>query len=203
MIKTIIFDNGGVLVSGNEDGVYQLFSNAYNTNKRDVKIEYDWCARRLDSGELTSRDFYKKLEEIFGVVIPYEVIKDEHRNAFVRKEDVIAYAKSLKNHFDLALLSNFGDYFDEFNQDWDLGELFDDNKMFVSCKIGLTKPDKGIYEYTLQQLGRKPEETVFIDDRLQNIETARSLGMNVVQFKSAEQLKTDLTKIIERENGKR
>jgi 5-amino-6-(5-phospho-D-ribitylamino)uracil phosphatase len=198
MIKTIIFDNGGVLVSGNEDGVYQLFSSAYNTNKRDVKIEYDWCAKRLDSGELTSREFYKKLEEIFGVVIPYEVIKDEHRNAFVRKEDVIAYAKSLKEHYGLALLSNFGDYFDEFNQDWKLEELFDRDKMFVSYKLGLTKPGKEIYMYALRKLGRKPEEAVFIDDRLQNIETARSLGMNVVQFKSAEQLKTDLEKILKK-----
>jgi len=202
MIKTIIFDNGGVLVSGNEDGVFQLFSSIYNANKRDVKIEYDWCAKRLDSGELTSRDFYKKLEEIFGVIIPYEVIKDEHRNAFVRKEDVFEYVKSLKGNYELALLSNFGDYFDEFNEDWKLDELFDKDKMFVSYKLGLIKPGKEIYEYALQKLDRKPEETVFIDDRLANIETARSLGMNVVQFKSLEQLKDELAEIIKKENEK-
>lgn len=201
MIKTIIFDNGGVLVTGNEDGVFQLFSSVYNANQRDVKIEYGWCAKRLDSGELTSRDFYKKLEEIFGLVIPYEVIKDEHRNAFVRKEDVFEYVKTLKGRYELALLSNFGDYFDEFNQDWKLEELFGEDKMFVSCKIGLVKPGKEIYEYTLQKLGRKPAETVFVDDRLANLETARSLGMNVVQFKSAEQLKADLEKIL-KENEK-
>ncbi len=200
MIKTIIFDNGGVLVSGNEDGVYQLFSSVFNKNKRDVKIEYDWCARRLDSGELTSKDFYKKLEDIFGVKIPYDVIKDEHRNSFVRKEDVFAYTKSLKADYELALLSNFGDFFDEFNEDWKLGELFDEDKMFVSCKLGLIKPGKEIYEYALAKLGRKPEETVFVDDRLENIEAARSLGMNVVQFKNIEQLKTELSEILKREN---
>jgi len=202
MIKTIIFDNAGVLVCRNEDGVYGLFSKLYGVSEDKVQDEYDEIGKKLDTGEITGDEFYLALDVCFGRPLPFEEVRAAHRAIFQRKRDVWEYAERLKRDFELALLSNFGDFFNEFNEDWRLEELIDKDRMFVSYRLGMAKPSQEIYLYALNSLGRKPEETVFVDDKLENIETARSLGMNAVQFKSLEQLKVELEEIIKRENEK-
>lgn len=57
-----------------------------------------------------------------------------------------------------------------------------DDKIFVSYKLGLLKPDAEIYEQILTLLKAKPEEVIFIDDKLKNIETAKSIGINGIVF---------------------
>jgi len=61
-----------------------------------------------------------------------------------------------------------------------------------SFQLGIAKPDPEIYRHTLAKLGTRPEETLFIDDKLENIEAARALGMKAIQFFSVEELRADL-----------
>jgi putative hydrolase of the HAD superfamily len=63
---------------------------------------------------------------------------------------------------------------------------------FSSCYLGVRKPDRKIYELALQLTQALPEECVFIDDRPENLEPARTLKMRAVRFSGADQLKKDL-----------
>jgi FMN phosphatase YigB (HAD superfamily) len=56
----------------------------------------------------------------------------------------------------------------------------------------LIKPDPAIYELLLDRLGTAPEETLFLDDKLENIEGARRLGIRGFQFSTVDQLRQDL-----------
>jgi FMN phosphatase YigB (HAD superfamily) len=56
----------------------------------------------------------------------------------------------------------------------------------------MAKPDPAIYRYTLEKLGTTPEETLFLDDKLVNIEAAQALGMTAFQFSNVIQLRQDL-----------
>ena len=42
------------------------------------------------------------------------------------------------------------------------------------------------------ELGTRPEETLFLDDKLVNIEAARALGIQVLQFSTVDRLRADL-----------
>lgn len=53
---------------------------------------------------------------------------------------------------------------------------------FVSCLTGLRKPDPAAYEHAAKQLGLRPREVLFIDDRLGNCEAARATGMGAFHF---------------------
>jgi FMN hydrolase / 5-amino-6-(5-phospho-D-ribitylamino)uracil phosphatase len=53
---------------------------------------------------------------------------------------------------------------------------------FVSCHTGVRKPDRAAYENALAQLECAPEECVFVDDRAQNCEAARAVGMRAIEF---------------------
>jgi putative hydrolase of the HAD superfamily len=61
-----------------------------------------------------------------------------------------------------------------------------------SFLLGFAKPDPAIYRHTLAQLGTLPEETLFIDDKIENVEAARALGIQSIQFSTVEQLRADL-----------
>ena len=57
-------------------------------------------------------------------------------------------------------------------------------KTYYSHILGLRKPNPDIFEYVLRDTGISPLETLFIDDYLENIETARQLGFQTVHLKS-------------------
>ena len=62
-----------------------------------------------------------------------------------------------------------------------------------SYKVGFLKPDRGIYEKTLKDLGTSPSETIFIDDRAEHLVPAQEIGLKTILFKDAEQLKQKLS----------
>ncbi len=65
--------------------------------------------------------------------------------------------------------------------------------MFLSsCYLGLRKPDAAIYRLALEITQRRPDECLFIDDRLPNIEAAMQIGMRAIHFQDAAQLRTEL-----------
>jgi HAD superfamily hydrolase (TIGR01509 family) len=62
----------------------------------------------------------------------------------------------------------------------------------VSGEVGLVKPDPEIFHHLAQRYGLVPAETVFIDDHLPNIESARRLGFQTIHFADAAQCRREL-----------
>jgi putative hydrolase of the HAD superfamily len=63
----------------------------------------------------------------------------------------------------------------------------------ISARVQHIKPERGIYELAARRFGAEPSELVFLDDHAPNVEVARALGWNAVQFLNAEQAKAELT----------
>jgi HAD superfamily hydrolase (TIGR01509 family) len=61
-----------------------------------------------------------------------------------------------------------------------------------SYQLRIAKPDPAIYLHVLKELGTRAEETLFLDDKLVNVEAARALGIQAIQFSSVEKLREDL-----------
>jgi putative hydrolase of the HAD superfamily len=62
----------------------------------------------------------------------------------------------------------------------------------ISAEIGATKPDPAIYRHSLERLGVRPHEALFLDDRENNVEGARAIGMEGLVFTTPEKLRADL-----------
>lgn len=69
------------------------------------------------------------------------------------------------------------------------------NLALSSCYLGLRKPDRPIYNKAIDILGRKPNRILFIDDREENLATAREVGMAALLYTGAAQLRRDLTEL--------
>jgi len=63
---------------------------------------------------------------------------------------------------------------------------------FTSCYMGLRKPDSKIYERALGILSDKPERSLFIDDRLENVAAAAAVGMKALRFTGETELREQL-----------
>ena len=63
---------------------------------------------------------------------------------------------------------------------------------FSSCYLGLRKPDQAIYSRALEITQRPAAECVFIDDRAENLEGARQVGMRTIHFQTPAQLRAEL-----------
>ena len=64
--------------------------------------------------------------------------------------------------------------------------------MVVSGEEHLLKPDAAIYKCLLERYGLQAEESLFVDDNADNVAGARNVGMEAVQFTSAEELEREL-----------
>ena len=101
----------------------------------------------------------------------------------------IELLKHLKNNYRIFLLSNtnaihvqrYGKNLkDKFGLEGGLSNLFEE--VYYSHEVGLKKPDHKIFCYILEENKLKPEETLFIDDSMQNIITANSLGLETIHL---------------------
>ena len=92
----------------------------------------------------------------------------------------------------LYAITNFsGEFWPSFrDREADVFDRFDD--IVVSGDELLTKPDPAIYRLALERFGLRAEDTVFVDDREDNVAGAQSVGMGAVLFTDAATLRADL-----------
>jgi putative hydrolase of the HAD superfamily len=67
--------------------------------------------------------------------------------------------------------------------------------MIISSSVKMIKPHKDIFMYTLDTINKKPEEILFIDDTEENIETAKSLGIQSIVYTNNQSLLQDFAEL--------
>ncbi|KAL5366591.1 HAD-like domain-containing protein [Aspergillus floccosus] len=76
------------------------------------------------------------------------------------------------------------------SQDW---YLFD--KVFPSGHVGMRKPDLEFFRYVLREISTSAEDVVFVDDKLENVMSAWSLGMHGIVFRDKEDVQRQLANL--------
>jgi glucose-1-phosphatase len=197
MIKAIIFDNNGVLTLSDRENTVSNFAKYFGIDEAELHKVFDKFAEDLDDGSETTLQFYQKIADFFGKSFNEPELRKIHVESYQPKPNMRELVVSLKRDFDVALLTNYGDAFDEANKTvWHHDDIFDPDKQFVSHKLRMRKPNKDIYEYAVNSLGYEFRECIFVDDREANLIPARELGMQTVLFTSPAQCKKALAEII-------
>ena len=114
----------------------------------------------------------------------------------------IEWLESLKARRDagedvrLYFLSNMPvDYARELERSYDFLGWFDGG--IFSGDVGATKPEPAIYQQLQKRHALVPQQTVFFDDLLGNVQAARALGWHAIHFHNAAQAKGDLATIFD------
>ncbi len=196
-IRTIIFDLGNVLIGWDAHLLYdRLLPDPATVDSFLEQIRFmEWNAKQ-DAG----RPFHEGVAELSKEFPQYaDLIQayDTHWEESLTPpyEETVQIVRELKQaDWSLHLLSNFSmEKFEIVRNSYDFFNLFDD--MIISGEHKTVKPERAIFDITLQRIGHQAEECLFIDDSLPNIETARSMGFHVIHFVSPTQLRADLNKL--------
>jgi 2-haloacid dehalogenase len=195
-VKNIIFDLGGVLVDWNPDYVFlDEFGGDRKKMQRfyDEVCTFDWNENQ-DAGyplaqatedrvalfpeqEAMIRMYYGRWEEMLGGPIA----------------GTVALLKKLVDHHDyrvVALTNWSAETFPIALARFDFLHWFEG--IVVSGTEQTRKPFPEIYQTTLERFGLEAPVSLFIDDNARNIAAAAALGIQTIQFKNPDQLKTDL-----------
>jgi putative hydrolase of the HAD superfamily len=162
------------------------------------RFESHYWADRLayDAGKLDGTSFWQKFLRDAGLPPDQEKVKQlsllDARMWTTQNPVMLAWQEALKVRGLLtAILSNIGDnVLASVERKFDWIRRFD--VLAWSYQLRMVKPDPAIYRHVLLKLGTRPEETLFLDDKLVNIEAAWALGMKALQFSTVERLREDL-----------
>ncbi|MFQ6102210.1 MAG: HAD family hydrolase [Anaerolineae bacterium] len=96
-------------------------------------------------------------------------------------EELVALIRHLRDEgYRTALLSNAPTSLPQHLERLGIADAFE--VVVVSGCEGLMKPDPAIFHLTLERLGVEPQQAVFVDDMVHNVDAARELGIHTVQF---------------------
>ena len=199
-IKAVIFDMGGVLVR-TEDTAPRValglrFGKTYN--ELDQIFFANKSSLRASRGEISAREHSLYVMRTLGLPETDEAIEqfvDEFFLGDTVDWDIINYIQSLRPRYKAILLSNAWDNLrDVLATKWKIADAFDE--IFISAEMGIAKPDPEIYKMVLEKLDLAPEEIVFIDDFIENIESARKLGMHGIHFQNKDEAMAELKSLV-------
>jgi putative hydrolase of the HAD superfamily len=195
-LRAIVFDYGMVLTGPQDPAAHaelvRLTGLPFNRFE-----ELYWADRHAyDEGKLTGLQFWQKLVRDGGLIRSEAEIQRlnflDGRMWSTVNERMVAWQAQLKKHGLLTgILSNMGDTVLEVllaTHSW----IANFDVHVWSYQLLIAKPDPAIYHHTLAKLGTQPEETLFLDDRLENIIAARDLGIPAIQFSDADTLRQQL-----------
>jgi FMN phosphatase YigB (HAD superfamily) len=145
-----------------------------------------------DTGRINSREFYERVVAHFGITLAYSRFCELWCDIFDPMTAMAPVVARLAPRFPLFLLSNTNSlHFDYIRERF--GAILEAFQAFIlSYQVGSRKPEAAIYQALIQQVGRPPEEILFLDDKVSFVEAARSQGLTAWQFHSPQELQRDL-----------
>ncbi len=184
MIKNIIFDLGGVLLDIDPLRTAKAFENL---GLPSAIGEGGWTFNhpvfyQMEQGQISDHQFRDGIREI----LPASRTNEEIDAAWCAMlidfpEEKVRLLEALKQSFNLYLLSNTNSiHLSSFRNQFEKKFGFLPDRLFCetfySHEIEKRKPTPESFQHVIEKLGIVPFETLFIDDSLKNLETAKEIG---------------------------
>ena len=197
MIKNIIFDVGNVLVEVRWDAVMkeigfkkELLQRVSEATVRSrVWLEYD--RSRLSDEDIMSA-FIAQAPDLEKEIRLFMAHGQETIREFSYARE---WVKSFREKgYGCYILSNYPRTSYENTQSERTYEEFMDG-MLYSYQVQMVKPETEIYQTLLERYGLIPEECVFLDDNIANVEAAKKLGIHAILFTTKDAAERELREL--------
>ncbi|HMN48533.1 MAG TPA: HAD family phosphatase [Ignavibacteriaceae bacterium] len=182
--SAVVFDLGQVLVRFD----YKYFVDKVNKIKPGIgeqfielyKQNYH-IHRDFEKGLISEKVFIDQMLEYLDHKIDGETFCRYWSDIFSLNVEVVALLPEIKKNFKLYLVSNTNSIHQKYGyQHYEFLKIFD--KLFLSHEVGFVKPEKEIYQAVEKFSGFPSNEHIFIDDILEYVEAAKSIGWDGIQF---------------------
>ena len=200
MIKNIIFDIGNVLMEYRwaealeDTGLSKETAQDIWTQMFDDNL---WVMH--DAGTATTDDLIKQ----FGARFPEYAKNIEEflihgERMHIKRPEIWEKVHTLKQlGYGIYLLSNYSEYLFKIHMK-DATFMDDIDGKLVSYEVNQVKPDRDIYETLLDRFSLDPKDCIFLDDRKENTDTAKALGIESITIESRKHLNEVLDELIKK-----
>jgi len=194
-LSAVIFDYGMVLSNPADAAAHRELVEIFGAPREDFEREY-WAYRHAyDEGKFDGPGYWRRCAAAAGVSLDDEriekLIATDIRMWGTLNQSMVDWAVAIsKSGLKTGILSNIG---------FELADAIKDQPWVKglthntwSCDLRFAKPDPAIYHHVVDALQVRPEEALFLDDRIENILSAESVGLQAILFRDVEQLQKEL-----------
>jgi glucose-1-phosphatase len=195
-LRAVIFDIGRVLVkldvaraiAGLSQGISLGPEESWSAIQTDPRWN-DW-----QEGRITPHDWHWHITKRLGSPLKFNEFRDAWNRSLdpqpIQSEDLFATLARTKK---LALLSNTDPiHVAHLEATYEFFQFFPAPVRIYSCSVKASKPSPVIFHAALKALKAKAPEAVFIDDILEYVEAARTLGLQGIHYRNPVQLRAEL-----------
>jgi len=198
MIKTVIFDMGGVILRTTDPAPREQMAQRFGCSRAELEdfVFSSPTSVQSEIGQLDDMEHWTVVLEHFHQtgITPLEAYYEFFSGDQI-DQDLLNFARSLKKERTIGLLSNAW-----VNARQRLGALYDFIDAFdvalFSSEVGVRKPEKAIFDLMLEKLDAEPQEAIFIDDFYVNIQGAEAAGLSALLYKNNDDIICRLRRLL-------
>jgi len=196
--KAIVFDCGGVIFTCSFDKALNYWAMVSGKDISEIKNKFDFdeIFQKLERGEINSTAFRKHALSKLGLKISDEKFDKGWNSIYL---DLVPGIKQLlqelKQKHRLVALTNTSEIH---AKKWRIiyaSILNYFEKVFSSHEIHARKPERKAYKTVLNYLQLNPDEVIFLDDNIENVQAASEMNIASIHVTSFKQMVEDLSKL--------
>ena len=178
-IDSVVFDIGRVLVRLDFTRILAYFSrHGLDTGSMDALLEQIELAA-YERGEFDGGELLRRIARLGDGAMTVEELHREWLGMFVPDQEMLSLAHDIAGRRRVYLLSNIGDlHWDFLRREIEVESI--GHGALPSFRAGASKPDPAIYRHAEKLFGLDPARTVFVDDLVANVDTARQRGWHAI-----------------------
>ena len=197
-VRNIILDLGGVILELDVKATIMAFHKLGfpRLETAEMILSKHPFFYDFETGKMSAKNFIEKIMEISGHhTSPEEILDAWNAMLLGYRKDSIERVLELGRKYRLFLLSNTNEIHEvHYNRQLKAGHEIENldrifEKVYYSHRLKMAKPDPEIFRYVLRDSRLLPEESLYVDDTLVNVETARSLGIRAYHLVAPERIK--------------
>jgi putative hydrolase of the HAD superfamily len=183
-VKAVVFDFGGVVAEeGFREGLRAIAEkNGLNPDDFYAVASELVYQTGYVTGMADESAYWKAVRGKAGVTRDDTQLREEILKRFVIRPEILEYAERIKSRgLITAILSDQTNWLDEINRKTPFFQHFD--FVFNSFRLKKGKRDPSIFRDICATMGLKPDQVLFVDDNIGNIERAACEGLKVIHFR--------------------
>lgn len=192
--KAVVFDWGNVLAYEDRNVVVKFMCDTLNLSESEFETANLEKRKAVKEGR-SDVDFWIEFAHAKAMALPSDwplSYKEALKASVGADPEMFALIEELKEKkIQTGLLSNINDRYTKLIRDFGFYDPF--KPCLLSCEIGLEKPHPEAYSALLEAIQLAPDEIVFIDDKTENVEAAKKMGIDAIVFESPAQIRKELS----------
>jgi epoxide hydrolase-like predicted phosphatase len=197
-IRAVIWDLGGVILRTEDLGYRSKWEARTGLGPWDLEkaVFRSEMSKLASMGKASTQEIWDSLQVRFGLLddeiaeFQVDFLAGDHID-----DDLMTFIRGLRKQYKIGMITNaWPDIRQWMEQEVKIADAFD--HIVVSSEVGMVKPTSDIYHLSLAGLGVRAEESLFVDDFIENIEGAKGVGMHTIHFQDPHNFMDAITKYL-------